>query len=479
MMKTPKIHSYIRLVAGFFLLLTAFFIVQPLLLHFRIARHIMPFYVKERREVALRIKAEILREAELDPHFDLKSFIAKHNARFTRLRLDFISGKPIRREKGEMVFQSQGQHAHDARREKIVDAIPLSLKGVGGSNGADGYLILYSDRMRELNAKVNGLTMFMVITLLPSLIIGFFIFRNVYRRSSIVVEAVEKVSQGDYDVRINLSGNDEYSRIGKAFNDMAASIAKSTAELIEMDRQRRQFIADISHELATPLTSLKGYVETLRMEELKLNDEEQRQYLTIVWDEAERLSFLVKDLLELARMDAGTIKLERDRIDCGEFMKSFTNRNALAFKHRDINFQWAVQPGQLIFADYRRLEQILQNLLDNALKHSVGLRQIRIEFHEDLINTLITVSDDGGGIPPEHIDDIFERFYKINGEFTAGGLKQYSGGSGLGLFIVKGLVELHGGRIKAESATGKGTTFTMEFPLVNSQKTIETWKGEA
>ncbi len=428
----------------------------------------MPFYARERREVALRIKAEILREAELDPRFDLKSFIAKHNAKFTRLRLDFIPGKPIRREKGELVFQTQGQHAHDARREKIIDAIPICLKGAGGANG---YLILYSDRMRALSAKINGLTLLMVITLLPSLIIGFFIFRKVYRRSSIVVEAVEKVSQGDYDVRINLSGNDEYSRIGKAFNDMAASIAKSTSELIEMDLQRRQLIADISHELATPLTSLKGYVETLRMDELKLNDEEQRQYLKIVWDEAERLSFLVKDLLELARMDAGTIKLEQDWIDCGEFMKSFTNRNALPIKQRNVILQWTVQPGQLIFADYRRLEQILQNLLDNALKHSGGLKHIRIEFHENRTNTLITVSDDGGGISREHINDIFKRFYKISGEFTAGGLKQYSGDSGLGLSIVKGLMELHGGWIKAESTIGQGTTFTMEFPLVNSQET--------
>jgi signal transduction histidine kinase len=472
-MRMPRIRSYIRLVAGFSLLVVVLFIVQSLVLHFRIARNILPFYTRERREVVLRIRAEILREAELDPHFNLKSFLAKHNARFTRLRLDFIPSSQIQRENGELVFKTQGSRKHGLRREKFIDAIPLNLRGSGGIEGAKGYLILYSSRIRALGATVNALTMFMVITLLPSLIIGFFIFRKTYRRSSALVEAVEKVSQGNYDVRVNLGGNDEFSRIGKALNDMAASIAKSTTELKEMDRQRRQFIADISHELATPLTSLKGYVETLRMEELKLSDDEQRQYLKIVWDEAERLSFLVKDLLELARMDAGTIKLERDRIDCGEFMKSFTNRNSLALRQQGVTFRWAVQPGQLIFADYRRLEQILQNLLDNALKHSIGLKEIRIGFHEDRHNTLITVADDGGGIPAEHLNYIFERFYKINGEFTAGGSKQYNGGSGLGLFIVKGLVELHGGRIKVESATGQGTTFTIEFPLMNSQGSPE------
>jgi signal transduction histidine kinase len=469
-MKPPKIRSYIRLVAGFFLLFAAFFIAQYLVLHFRIVRNILPFYTRERREVVLRIRAEILREAELDPKFDLKSFIAKHNARFTRLRLDFIPASQVRHEKGELVIQTPGNRAGAARWEKLIDAIPLNMKGITSTSRADGYLILYSNKIRSLSAAVNSLTIFMLITLLPSLIIGFRIFWRGYRRSSILVEAVEKVSRGDYSVRVNMGGDDEFSRIARALNDMAASIAKSTEELIEMDRQRRQFIADISHELATPLTSLKGYVETLRMDELKLSDEEQQQYLKIVWDEAERLSYLVKDLLELARMDAGTIKLERDRIDCSEFMKSFASRNALPLKQRNVTFRWAVQPGQLIFADYRRLEQILQNLLDNALKHSIGLGEIRIELHEDPKNTLITVFDDGGGIPPEHINNIFERFYKINGEFTAGNIKQYSGDSGLGLFIVKGLVELHGGRIKAESAVGEGTTFTMEFPLVNSQK---------
>jgi len=451
--------------------------VMSLVLHFRVVRKILPFYTRERREVALRIRAEILREAETDPRFDLNNFIAKHNARFTRLRLDFIPADKIRRENGELVFFPDRQKG-DKRREKLIDAIPISFKDNGaGSKGTinslpnNGYLILYSNRMRSMSATVNGLTLFMIITLLPALVIGFFIFRKVYRRSSILVEAVEKVSQGDYSVRVNLGGDDEFSRIGKAFNDMAASIASSTKELIEMDRQRRQFIADVSHELATPLTSLKGYVETLRMEELKLKPEEQRQYLQIVWDEAERLSFLVKDLLELARMDAGTIRLERDRIDCAEFMKSFAARNALSLKQRDTSIQWVVQPGQLIFADFRRLEQILQNLLDNALKHSAGITQIRIEFDEDQQNTRITVFNDGGGIPAEHINHIFERFYKINGEFTAGGLNMYSGDSGLGLSIVKGLVELHGGRIWAASMPYQGTTFTMEFPLSKSRNT--------
>jgi signal transduction histidine kinase len=462
-MKTPKIHSYIRLVAGFFLLLATFFIVQSLVLHFSISRNFIPLYFRERHDVVRHIKEEILREAERDPHFVLKDYIARHNARYTRIKLEFVPRDHLQKKNGRtFILKTPG-----APPRELLRAVSLNYKG------ADGYLILYSNRFQALSATLNGLSIFMVITLLPSLIIGFFIFRKIYRKSSILVEAVEKVSQGDYSVRVNLSGNDEYSQIGQAFNKMAASIAKSTRELTEMDLQRRRFIADISHELATPLTSLKGYVETMRMEELKLTNKEQQQYLGIVWDETERLSLLVKDLLELARMDAGTIRLEQDRIDCREFMKSFANRNALQLKQKGVSLEWQAGPRQLIYADYRRLEQIMQNLLDNALKHSTGLMKVSVNFSGNAQQTVITLYDDGNGIPSEHLTRIFERFYKVNGELIVSDLKQYGGDSGLGLSIVKGLVELHGGKIKVESNVGQGTTFIMEFPAQNHRGPVK------
>ncbi len=457
-MKMPKIRSYIRLVAGFVVLSAIFFIAQFLVLHFNFSRNILKQHFRENRDMVLHIKAEILREAGRDPQFALDDFIKRHNTRYTRLKLVFVPADQIRPGKGRL-YKSKTQWNH--RRPEFLGAVPLRYKGI------NGYLILYSKRFQSLSTFLDRLTVFMLITLLPSLIIGFFIFRKIYHKSSVLVEAVEKVSQGDYSVRVNLAGNDEYSRIGQAFNNMTASIEKSTRELKEMDIQRRQFIADISHELATPLTSLKGYVETLRMEELKLTEGEQRQYLKIVWDETERLSLLVKDLLELARMDAGTIKLELDLIDCREFMNSFAGRNELQLKQRNVDLEWRVEPGQFVYADYRRLEQIMQNLLVNALKHSGGLARIIVKFSEITGQTVINFSDNGAGILPEHLDRIFNRFYKVNGEFIHSAAKNSGGDTGLGLSIVKGLVELHGGKIEVESITGKGTTFTMIFPIKN------------
>lgn len=454
MLKMPKIRSYIRLVSGFFIVFSVFFIMQSLMLHFRIVRNIIPFYFREKQDMVQHIKNELIQDIERDPSFDINKYITKHNARFNRLQLGFISGNKLDHQKNKLLLEINQNSNRD-----LISAVPMNIKGI------HGYLILYSDRFRSLSLTVNILTLFMVITLLPALLIGFMIFRMIYRKSTLLVAAVEKVSQGDYSIRVNLNGNDEFSQIGRAFNKMAASIEKSTCELREMDSQRRKFIADISHELATPLTSLKGYVETLRMEELKLSNEEQQQYLGIVWDEAERLSFLVKDLLELGRMDAGTIMIECDRVDCQEFMKSFYQRNMLQLKLKGVNLEWVLKSGQSIWADYHRLEQIMQNLLDNALKHSAKLSEVLVTFEENTQNTVISFSDNGNGIPTEHLQRIFERFYKVNGELVANSFTGNGGDSGLGLSIVKGLVELHGGKIEVLSNIGQGTKFLIEFPL--------------
>jgi signal transduction histidine kinase len=453
-MPTPKIRSYIRLVTIFFLLFALFFTAQPVIFYFGFARHIIPSYNREKHEMALHIKAEILREANEDPKFSLTTFIQKYNMQFKRLNLQFVPALPKNTTNHTLPGPKVFRH-----RPANIEAIPLKVKQ------ESGYLVLTSGRFSRLNGALMFLIGFMFFTVLPSMIIGFLIFRKMNRRSEALINAVRQVSQGDYSTRVTLSGNDEFSQIGRAFNEMAASVEQYTQELKTMDLQRRQFIADISHELSTPLTSIKGYVETLQMEELDLSRDEQRQYLQIVQSEADRLAFLVKELLEIARMDAGTIKLEREEIDCREFMTGFINRNQLPLKKSGIKAEWETVPGQLIYADYRRLEQILQNLMDNALKHSVGLEKVEIRFRENEHQTLIQFSDNGAGITSEHINRIFERFYRVSDPNSQEQVFEgYSGTNGLGLSIVKGLVELHGGTISVSSGPGMGTMFVLGFP---------------
>lgn len=449
-MKIPKAHSYLRLVAGFFLIFAAFFIAQSIILRFGIINRMIPSYNREKREMAGHIREEILRDAKQNPRFNLDEYITRQNKKFSRLKLEFIREDHQPFPKGRILIIPPPPPRN---RRPLMEAVPLTVAG------ERGYLVLYSNGFQHYNGTLNLLSSIMLFALLPALVIGFFMFRKGYKKSSLLLEAVEQVSQGNYQTRVDLSGNDEYGLIGQAFNKMAASIEKSTQELKKMDQQRRQFITDISHELATPLTSIKGYVETLQMEELHLTQAEQAEYLEIVKQETERLTFLVKDLLELGRMDAGTITLEPENIDCSEFLKAFINRNALRIRDSGVQINWETVPGQLVYADYRRLEQILQNLLDNALKHSAKVRRIEIRFMETPEITRIRFSDDGCGIAPEHLSRIFDRFYRVSHL-----PKENNGAWGLGLAIVKGLVELHGGTITVQSGLEQGTTFELELP---------------
>ena len=308
---------------------------------------------------------------------------------------------------------------------------------------------------------IRMLSGFMQVALVPSLIFGFFIFRWLYRRSSTLLEAVKQLSHGQYQTRVVLRGNDEFASIGMALNEMAASIEKFTDELKAIDQQRRQFIVDVSHELSTPLTSIKGYLETLQMTELQLSETEQRSYLQIAAQETDRLSLFVKELLDLARFDAGTITLERDRIDCGQFLEQFHKRNTLLLKEKGLRLEYRTQTGQFIYADYRRLEQIIQNLFNNSLQHSKGLTEISIACSETDGWSIIRFSDDGCGIPAEDQPRIFERFYRAKN-------RSRESGNGLGLAIVKKLVELHGGNITVESGPVSGVTFNLTFPTYQS-----------
>jgi signal transduction histidine kinase len=453
LMKIPKMQSYARLVFGFFILLSSVYAIQLFYVHFGVMRNIVPHNVKEKHDMLVYIKNSIIEDEKQNPHFDLNKYIAQQNRSFSRLNLDFVTRDQI--EIKDPKQKSVLRVTLPDRNDRTAVAIRINLQHTSG------YLVLYSAELNRINAGARTLTIFMLATVIPSLLVGFFIFRRVYRRSAQLVTAVEKISQGDYQTRTNIPGNDEFSLIGRAFNGMAASIEKSTEELKAVDEQRRKFIADISHELATPLTSIQGFVETLQMEDLKLSVAEQQEYLKIVWGETERLSYLVKDLLELARIDAGTITLIRDPIICEQFLIEFAKRNSLKLKEKKVRLKWESEPDQLIYADYRRLEQIFQNLLDNAIKHSDQLHQVTVIFSKTTDATQIVFQDDGSGIPAEHLERVFDSFYKVVNRPN-----QNSSSNGLGLSIVKRMVELHGGTIRVESQVGVGTTFVMVFPKV-------------
>ncbi|WP_256757253.1 ATP-binding protein [Cohnella sp. WQ 127256] len=246
----------------------------------------------------------------------------------------------------------------------------------------------------------------------------------------------------------------------------AVAVLRDVTEEFRVDKMRKDFVANVSHEIRTPLSMVQGYSEAL-MDDIVATPEERRELVQVIHDESLRMGRLVKDLLDLARMEAGYLEMEFQQLDVnGLISRVYRKFNALA-KERNIVLTKSQEDPNLVLeaADVDRLEQVLTNLMDNALRHTASgaaISLIAARIDNDKGSWLeIKVMDLGRGIPPEDLPFIFERFYKADKARK----REMTGGTGLGLAIVKNLIVAHGGTISATSQPGEGTTFSIHLPV--------------
>jgi len=297
-----------------------------------------------------------------------------------------------------------------------------------------------------------------VVLLAGGAVIAFVMFGPARRRLRAVQEATERIGAGDLTARAPDEGGDEVAQLAHSFNRMADDLAARAAALEASDRARRQLLADVSHELMTPLTAMRGYVETLSMPQLQLDPATRERYLRIIDDETRRLENIIGDLLDLARLEGGGSTFRRERVDIGALFERVAMRHERETQARGIRLIREPQPGaELLEGDPDRLEQALQNLAANALRHTPDGGTITLAAAPVAGGWRFTVRDTGPGIPPEHLPLIFDRFYK------ADAARRAASGSGLGLSIVKAIVERHGGTITARNDAG--AVFEMVLPL--------------
>jgi signal transduction histidine kinase len=281
------------------------------------------------------------------------------------------------------------------------------------------------------------------------MVIAFIVFGPTRRRLKAVQEATERLGAGDLDARAPDYGGDEVAAVARSFNKMAVELTSRARALEASDAARRQLLADVSHELMTPLTAMRGYIETLGMPELKLDSPTRERYTRIVTEETHRLERIIGDLLDLARLESGGTSMRREPVDVNAIFTRVAARHERELRERGIRMVQRVEPGaEHIIGDSDRLEQALQNLAANALRHTPEGGEISLSSSLAPDGSLLTVRDTGPGIPGEHLPLIFERFYKVDAARKA------AGGSGLGLSIVKAIVERHGGRISARNDNG-------------------------
>jgi signal transduction histidine kinase len=280
-------------------------------------------------------------------------------------------------------------------------------------------------------------------------VIAFVVFGPARRRLRAVQDATERLGAGDLDARAPDNGGDEVAAVARSFNKMALELTSRARALEASDKARRQLLADVSHELMTPLTAMRGYIETLGMSEVKLDPPTRERYLQIVTEETHRLENIIGDLLDLARLEGGGTSMRRERVDVKAIFGRVAARHERELQERGVRLVQRIEPGaEVVVGDSDRLEQALQNLAANALRHTPEGGEIVLSSSAVPDGSMLSVRDTGVGIPEEHLPLIFERFYKVDAARKA------AGGSGLGLSIVKAIVERHGGRISARNDNG-------------------------
>jgi histidine kinase len=320
-----------------------------------------------------------------------------------------------------------------------------------GLGGPDTMSQLYID----FRASFNEALMYAALAaMVAAVALSLYLSRSVIAPVHAMSLASQRIADGRYDERVQVRGEDELAQLAMRFNQMAG-------KLDQVESMRRRLIGDVSHELRTPLTAIKGSMEGLMDGVLPASQETFQQIHT----EADRLNRLVDDLQELSRVEACAYKLEIRPLDVSSLVWTVTKRLAsqAELKHVLLDTELASDLPRVL-ADEDRAVQVLTNLVGNALQYTPENGKVTIFAKRIDHEVQISVRDTGTGIPPEHLQHIFDRFYRVDKSRS----RRAGGGSGIGLAIARALVEAHGGRIWAESAgEGLGSTFRFTLPPEN------------
>ena len=288
----------------------------------------------------------------------------------------------------------------------------------------------------------------------------FFILTNRLRKLS---EDVQIFKSGDYSHRVEIKGRDELAQLGSTFNEMAQSIEGGIQKLKEADHQRSQLIANISHDLRSPLTSIRGHLETLLLEENNITESEKREYVEITLRNVAGFQRLVEELLDLARFESGQIIPDKISFSLAELMQDIILKLRGQSDSNYITVKYNPDPSLPFYkGDIGLFERAFTNIIGNAIEHTPknGIIKVDLSFKNGIYQ--ISVIDSGPGIPLENLSHIFERFYR--GDKSR---NRKTKSTGLGLAIAKEVVELHDGSIEAKNSAEGGAIFTITLPMIS------------
>jgi len=298
-----------------------------------------------------------------------------------------------------------------------------------------------------------------IAAVIIALIVAYFVSRSITLPIRQVKETAQQIARGDFSRRVRIKSKGELGELAESLNTMADELQQKMENLKQLDRVRTDFVANVSHELKTPLTLIKGYIETLQSK--AINDKEKTdKFISIIKEHSDRLGYTIDDLLSLSELELSKDCVNRTKLDLKEVIDEISLGFGQALAEKKHSLTVRTQGDDFsIQADRNKIEQAFVNLIDNSIKYTKESGRIEVLLRDEGQTVCVTVQDNGIGIPKEHRDRVFERFYRVDKARS-----RELGGTGLGLSIVKHIVLAHNGKIAIESEPNRGTKVSVTFP---------------
>ena len=355
--------------------------------------------------------------------------------------------------------QAYGLHSTgEAGAERMAgDYSGQTAYSVHAMDGVDGQIgaLLFVSRIQSLMDSLGTvqwklISIFVLITI-GALVLALFLSQILTKPITNLSRSMRKMGKGDLSVRVPVRDSGELRELAENYNTMAAQLER-------LDKTRSQFVSNASHELKTPLTTMKIMLETV-MYQPDMPEDLRREFMQDMNHEIDRLTGIVTDLLTLTRVDGDKNGMKQEPVNMSALTEEVLRMLSPAAEKRGQHLESNIEPGLQMMGDKARLNQILYNLTDNAIKYSPDGGRIAVSLRAEPEGLVWRVRDNGVGIPPEDQEHIFERFYRVDKARS-----RETGGTGLGLSIVKQLVSMHGGTITVHSEPNRGSEFKVVFP---------------